>query len=177
MKHRLASEDDLPALREVMRAAIERSLPSVLSADQVTASHAIMGLDSQLVRDHTYFAIDDGSRIAGCGGWSRRATLYGGDHSQELREPRFLDPKSEPARVRAMYTSPDYQRRGIGRRILQLCEQAAAAEGYRQLELVATLSGESLYRAYGFEEVERLSTEVDGVSVPLLRMRMDLGFR
>ena len=171
LKHRLALEEDLPRLREVMRASIEGALPSFLSSQQVAASHAIMGLDSQLVRDRTYFVIEDGDHIAGCGGWSRRATLYGGDHSFDTREPRRLDPANEAARVRAMYTSPAYLRRGVGRSILMLCEQAALAEGFSRLELMATLSGEPLYRTYGFIEVERTAADIDGVSVPLIRMR------
>src|SRR5207244_1050064 len=98
-----------------------------LRDDQVEASFAIMGLDTQLIDDGTYFAIDDGARIAGCGGWSRRATLFGGNHTAG-RSDALLDPAREPARVRAMYTHPDYARRGIGRAILAACESAAQAE-------------------------------------------------
>ena len=170
LQHRLAVDNDLLRLEEVMRASMACVLPQFLSREQVAASQAIMGLDSQLVRDRTYFVIEDGDRIAGCGGWSRRATLYGGDHSVALREPRLLQPATEAARVRAMYTSPAFLRRGVGRLILALCEQAALAEGYARLELMATLPGEPLYRAYGFLELERTAADVNGVSVPLVRM-------
>ena len=99
--------------------------------------------------------------VAGCGGWSRRATLYGGDHSLDLREPRLLDSASEPARVRAMYTHPAFIRRGVGRMILEAAEEAARLEGFRQAELMATMAGEPLYLACGYEQVERISALVD----------------
>lgn len=153
-----------------MRLAIEELQRGFLSADEIAASHAIMGLDSQLVRDGTYYILEAGGVIAGCGGWSRRATLYGGDHSLALREPRLLDPDTEAARVRAMYTHPSFTRRGVGRAILQMSEDAAAGEGFSQVELMATRAGEPLYRACGYEELERTSATIDGVAVPLIRM-------
>lgn len=175
---RLATPDDLPALRTVMAAAIDRLQAGFLAPAQVVASRAVMGLDSQLVADGSYFVVEDAGAIAGCGGWSRRATLYGGDHSTALREPRLLDPATDAARVRAMYTHPDFTRRGVGRRILALCEQAAAAAGFARTELMATLAGEPLYRASGYVEIERIeSAPVDGVTVPLVRMGKLLGER
>jgi GNAT superfamily N-acetyltransferase len=129
-----------------------------------------MGIDTQLIEDGTYFVIEttDGD-VAGCGGWSRRATLYGNDHSPG-RDAKLLDPGVDAARVRAMYTSPAYARRGVGRLVLQLCEAAAAAEGFTRLELVGTLAGEPLYAAYGFVPLERLDASVTDVSVPCVRM-------
>ncbi|HEX2593758.1 MAG TPA: GNAT family N-acetyltransferase, partial [Rhizomicrobium sp.] len=112
--HRLAKLDDVPVLKPLMDAAIAELLKPVLSPAQVQASFSVMGLDTQLIKDGTYFVIEEDGRIAGCGGWSRRATLFGGDHSAG-REARMLDPSSEAARVRAMYTHPDFTRRGIGR--------------------------------------------------------------
>jgi GNAT superfamily N-acetyltransferase len=130
-----------------------------------------MGLDTQLVADRTYFLIEDNGHLAGCGGWSRRATLYGGDHSTALRKPNLLDPARDAARVRAMYTHPDFARRGVGRLILRLCETAAAAEGFRRVQLMATLSGEPLYRACGYGQIERTqAAPVNGVVVPLVLM-------
>lgn len=167
---RLASEADLPKLRRVMGAAISELQRAFLSADQIAASHEVMGLDTQLVADRTYFVVEDGSRIAGCGGWSRRATLYGGDHSAALREPRLLDAATEAARVRAMYTHPAFARRGVGRLILGRCEAAARAEGFAHSELMATLAGEPLYLACGYAVIEKMTTTVDGVAVPLVRM-------
>ena len=172
--HRLATVADLPALGKLMDRAIATLQSDFLSPEQVEASRAIMGIDSQLVQDGTYFIVEHGDRIAGCGGWSRRATLYGGDHSKELREPRLLDPASEPARVRAMYTDPDFARQGVGRLILRLCEQAAAADGYAAIQLMATMSGEPLYRAAGYIPIDPAADVIDGVTVPLLKMGKSL---
>jgi len=169
LRLRLAESSDLPLLREVMSLAIEQ-LQSALGPEQVRASHAIMGLDTQLVCDGTYFVAQAGEEIAGCGGWSRRATLFGGDHSHKLREPRLVDPATEPARVRAMYTHPRFVRCGVGRLILAASEAAAKHEGFLRAELMSTLSGERLYRSCGYVELERLAADVRGVDVPLIRM-------
>ena len=153
-----------------MDAAIRELLKPVLTAAQVEASFAVMGLDTQLIRDGTYFVIETEGRIAGCGGWSRRATLFGGDHSAG-REARQLDPKTEAARVRAMYTHPDFTRRGIGRLVLELCEAAAAREGFARVELAATMAGLPLYRACGYSDIEPFESDTpSGVKVPLVRM-------
>jgi len=157
-----------------MRLAIDELQAGFLSPQEILASHAVMGLDTQLVRDGTYFVVEAGGEMAGCGGWSRRATLYGGDHSLELREPRLLDPDSDAARVRAMYTHPAFKRRGVGRLILDESERAAAAEGFRRVELMATLAGEPLYRACGYREIERTAADVGGIKVPLILMGKDL---
>ena len=167
---RPATEADLPEIAALIALAIDRLLPAFLDAAEVAASGAVMGLDTQLVADRSYYIVHDGATLAGCGGWSRRATLYGGDHSAPLRDGRLLDPATEPARVRAMYTHPDFTRRGIGRLILSHCEDAAAAAGFRRVELMATLSGEPLYRASGYAAIERVSDDVGGVAVPLVRM-------
>ena len=168
---RLATEDDLPQLKALMALSIEALQRGFLDNAQIAASRAVMGLDTQLVVDRTYFRVEDDGVLAGCGGWSRRATLYGGDHSTALRDAALLDPALDAARVRAMYTHPDFARRGVGRLILNLCEAAAAAEGFRRVQLMATLSGEPLYRACGYEEIERThAPPLDGVEVPLVLM-------
>ena len=118
--HRLATRADLPALTALMAAAIGELQRGFLSEDQIAASRAIMGLDTQLIDDGTYFVVLEGAAVAGCGGWSRRATLYGGDHSPG-RDAALLDPATDAARVRAMYTAPAFARRGVGRLILTLC--------------------------------------------------------
>jgi len=160
---------DVPALTELMAAAIAELQRGFLDEEQIAASRAIMGIDTQLIEDGTYFVVECDGAIAGCGGWSRRATLYGGDHFAD-RSARMLDPAAEPARVRAMYTHPSYTRRGVGRLILSLCEAAAAAEGFTRLELMSTLAGEPLYTAYGFREVERLADTSGSAPVPIVRM-------
>jgi GNAT superfamily N-acetyltransferase len=157
-----------------MRLAISELQQGLLSAEEIAASHAIMGLDTQLILDGTYYAVETEGRIVGCGGWSRRATLYGGDHSSELREPRLLDPSHEAARVRAMYTHPSFTRRGVGKLILETSEKAATAEGFRRVELMSTLAGAPLYRACGYGEIEPAPADVEGVTIPLLRMGKQL---
>jgi GNAT superfamily N-acetyltransferase len=174
MTHRLATMDDIPALTALMNAAIRELLPQFLGPEEVEASFAVMGLDSQLIEDGTYFVIERDGVIAGCGGWSRRATLFGGNHSAG-RDARLLDPATEAARVRAMYTHPAHVRRGVGRHVLALCEEAARAEGFRRAELGATMGGKPLYEAAGYQPLELLQVETPaGTSVPILRMTKQL---
>lgn len=172
---RLAQPEDLPALRELMRRAIEELQHGFLSPEQVVASHKVMGLDTQLIKDQTYFLVEEGGVIAGCGGWSFRATLYGGDDSVVAREPAPLDPARDAAKVRAMYTNPDFTRRGIGRLVLGLCEDAARKAGFSRVELMGTMAGVPLYRACGYIPVEAIESKpINGVRVPLLRMEKTL---
>ena len=171
--HRLAVEADLLALRELMDAAIAEHLKAFLDPAQVELSKSIMGLDTQLVADRTYFIVEEAAsgRLAGCGGWSRRATLYGGDHSTSQRDAALLDMAKDAARIRAMYTHPDFKRRGVGRLILEICENAARQAGFRSVELMATMSGEPLYKACGYQEIQRITAASrDGVDVPGVRM-------
>lgn len=168
---RPATEGDIPAVRALMERAIGELQRGFLTPAEIAASRAVMGLDTQLIADRTYFLAGVGGALAGCGGWSRRATLYGGDHSSALRDARMLDPAREPARIRAMFTDPAFARRGVGRAILIACEEAATAAGFGAAEMMATLAGEPLYRACGYEAVERTAAApVDGVAVPLVRM-------
>lgn len=174
LTHRLATIDDLAPLRALMALAIDRNQSAFLDPAQIVASRAVMGLDTQLVTDGTYFVVDEEGMAVGCGGWSYRATTYGGDHSAGLRDAALLDPAKDSARVRAMYTHPDFTRRGIGRLILTLCESAAREAGFSSAVLMATLAGEPLYRAAGFSEVERHTDTVDGIDVPLILMKKTL---
>jgi GNAT superfamily N-acetyltransferase len=169
LTHRLALREDVPALTRLMEAAIAELLKPYLDEAQIAASRLIMGLDTQLIEDGTYFVIEEEGRLAGCGGWSRRATLYGGDATAG-RNAALLDPAKDAARVRAMYTHPDFTRRGVGRLILKLCEDAARAEGFTRAELMATMAGEPLYRACGYVEIERVEERPGGVPVPLVLM-------
>jgi GNAT superfamily N-acetyltransferase len=171
LTHRIAVEADLPALKALMGRSIGELQRGFLSEAEIAASFGIMGLDTQLVADRTYFLVEAGGQLAGCGGWSRRATLYGGDHTTAVRDPALLDPAKDAARVRAMYTDPAFTRRGVGRLILSLCEAAASAEGFTRVQLMATLAGIPLYRACGYAEIERTSGgPVNGVAVPLVLM-------
>ena len=167
---RLATQDDVGVLVPLIDAAIDDLQRGFLNDAQIRSSHAIMGIDQQLIHDGTYFVVELDGMIVGCGGWSRRATLYGGDHSPR-RDAAYLNPAKDAAKVRAMYTRPGYTRRGIGRLVLTLCEQAAAAAGFTTLELMSTLAGLPLYEAAGFTAVETVEDETGGVAVPLVKMR------
>ena len=169
LTHRLARRDDLDALRAVMDAAIAELQKPFLNDEQIESSRTIMGLDTQLIDDGTFFIVEADGELAGCGGWSRRATLYGSDQTPG-RSAAFLDPAKDAARTRAMYTHPRHTRKGVGRLILELCEEQARTEGFTRMELMATLAGEPLYRACGYEPIEYLSDDRGGVAVPLLRM-------
>lgn len=176
LTHRIAMLDDIPALRIVMIRAIEQLQDGFLTPEQIAASHRVMGLDSQLVRDGTYFVVECGDRIAGCGGWSFRATLFGGDDSIVAREPARLDPARDAAKVRAMYTDPAFVRRGVGTLILQLCETAARDAGFSRVELMGTAAGIPLYERQGYQACAPIElAQIDGVDVPLLRMEKLLG--
>ena len=173
LTHRLAHRDDLDAIRVLMDAAISELQKPFLDEQQIASSRTIMGLDTQLIDDGTYFIVEDNGELAGCGGWSRRATLYGGDQTPG-RNATLLDPAQDAARIRAMYTHPQHTRKGVGRLILSLCEKAARSEGFKRVELMSTMAGESLYRACGYEPCERHLDDSGGVAVPLLRMSKEL---
>lgn len=174
LTHRPATREDLPSLEPMVTRAIDELQRGYLDPSQIAASHAIMGLDTQLVDDGTYYIVEMDGALAGCGGWSRRATLFGGDHSAG-RDAHFLDPAVDAARVRAMYTHPDFTRRGVGRLILTLCETAAASARFTRLQLHATLAGLPLYRAYGFEPLEEMTIDSEGVPIPCVHMIKILG--
>lgn len=170
LRLRLARPDDMPLLSVLMDRAIGELLQDFLPPEGVKASYEIMGLDTQLIADGTYFVVEDGGEIAGCGGWSRRATLFGGDHSAG-RDAALLDPTKDAARVRAMYTHPDHTRKGVGRMVLDACEDAARAEGFASVEMAATMGGVPLYRACGYHDIEPFEAVTStGYRVPLIRM-------
>jgi len=163
---RLALPSDAERISELMRASVLDLFPHFYD-EQQTASAAvhIAHLDMTLIEDGTYFVHEAGGEIVACGGWSRRDKLYTGSGDAD-GDARLLDPRTEPARVRAMFVRADWTRRGLGRAILEACERAARAEGFQTLALMATLPGEPLYRAFGFREAGRsMLTMPDGVMV------------
>lgn len=161
---------DMEDLTALMKASISTLQSAFLSVEQVTASFEVMGLDTKLIEDKTYYVILHEKTIVGCGGWSRRATLFGGNQTKG-RDDALLDPKKEAARIRAMYTHPDWTRKGIGRMILGLCEDAARRRGFSRVELAATLSGLPLYRAAGYEPIEFFTAKTSkNIDIPLVRM-------
>lgn len=168
-----ATRDDVPAIEALMGASMAALLPKFLDEKQVLHSSASMGVDTQLIEDGTYFLVYVGDVLAGCGGWSRRRTLYGGNNTVG-RDDSLADPQCEPAKIRAMYTHPDYVRRGIGRFLLAAGENAARAEGFKAIEMGSTAPGRPLYEACGYHFVEDLSQPAeDGTIVPILRMRKE----
>lgn len=167
--HRVATEADIPALVALMDRSISGPLAAFLAPEQIAASRRLMGLDSQIIVDRTYFIVERDGQMAGCGGWSGRITTYGGDHTPG-RIPAPLTPGVDAARVRAMYTAPEFVRQGVGKLILSLCENAARGAGYDRVELVATMGGEPLYLAAGYSEIERFEDDRGGAPVPLVRM-------
>jgi len=134
----------------------------------------VFGVDTDLIEDGTYFVAEDAGAMVGCGGWSKRKTLFGGDQYSS-RDAGYLDPASEPAKIRAFFIHPDHARKGIARAILSRCEDEARAQGFRALELMATLPGIEFYKFCGFVPAGTFDLDlVDGVKLELMPMRKEL---
>jgi GNAT superfamily N-acetyltransferase len=178
---RLANTGDVPAL-ETLIAASARALqaPFYTPAQIDAALGPVFAVDGQLIADRTYYVAEfDGSVIA-CGGWSKRATLFGraSDTPHVGNAVEWLDPRVDAARIRAFFVHPSWARRGIGTALLHACQDAATAAGFADLELVATLSGVPLYEACAFSQVERSNIPLaNGLSMPVVRMRKPIGHR
>jgi GNAT superfamily N-acetyltransferase len=147
-------------------------------AQTESAIRHVFGPDSRLIADGTYFVAESDGDLVGCGGWSRRRTLYGGDQTKTAEEEPLLDPATEAARIRAFFVHPAFARRGIGSGILRACMDAARAAGFRRMELAATLPGVPLYEAFGFQARERLEVPMpDGPGLPIIRMERGIDER
>jgi GNAT superfamily N-acetyltransferase len=168
---RVATLADEAAVDALMKESAAVLFPRFYDERQAeSAVRHVAQVDRMLLSDGTYFALESGSELVACGGWSRRDRLYTGSGDSE-DDARLLDPSSEPARVRAMFVRADWTRRGLGRRILEECEAAARREGFRQLALLATMPGVPLYLAYGFRPLEELEVAMpDGVTIPCVSM-------
>ena len=179
---RLATEEDVPALHALIEASVRGLQAGDYTQAQIDgALGTVLGLDTQLIRDGTYFVAElsaesagvHGDRqkiLAGCGGWSSRKTLFGADRGPG-REPELLDPAADAAKVRAIFVHPDYARRGLGSLILEHVEAAAWAAGFRRYEMGSTLTGFPLYRIKGYVEVERIAVPLwNGEAVQVVRM-------
>jgi GNAT superfamily N-acetyltransferase len=175
LKLRKAIIADIPALN----ALIARSARGLSSGDyraqQIEgALRGAFGVDTQLLTDETYFVVEDAGQIVGCGGWSFRSTLFGGD-AREGRDSSVLDPKSQPAKIRAFFVDPGHARRGIGSLLLDHCESQARAYGYAETELMATLPGARLYAARGYVASPLVHFDVgSGESIEFIPMRKAL---
>ena len=172
--HRIAQQIDTEVIRQLMQASIAENMKAFLSVSEIEAAKETMGVDKTLIADGTYFlieAIHNGKAVlVGCGGWGKRKTLYGGDHTVG-RDDSLSDPDTEAARIRAMYTHPDWTRRGIGTLLLELGEDAASKAGFKTIELGSTVPGEPLYLARGYVEVERrVETAANGSENTVIKM-------
>jgi GNAT superfamily N-acetyltransferase len=175
MRIRLATAEDLPALKALIPLSARALSRGYYSEEQTEgAIRYVFGPDSRLIADGTYFAAEEDGELAGCGGWSRRRTLFGGDQMKSAEDP-LLDPATEAARIRAFFVHPAFARRGVGSAILGACMDAARAAGFRRMELASTLPGVPLYEAFGFEKREPIDVPLpDGVVLPVIRMELAL---
>lgn len=174
---RAATMPDVDAIADLIpRATRELSKGFYTPAQIERAVGHVYGVDRQLIADGTYFVAEVDHRIAGCGGWSKRKTMFGGDGTGfKDKTDSLLDPKMDAARIRAFFVHPDFARRGIGRAILKTCERAAHQAGFNKLELVATLPGEPLYVACGYQRLVPLDIPIpDGSFLPAIKMGKEL---
>ena len=172
---RLARMDDVPALEELIPLSVRTLQAAHYSSAQMEAALGpVFGVDGQLIADGTYFVAEHDGQVIGCGGWSKRRAVFGGDRARQGAD-ELIDPAREPARIRAFFVHPDWARRGIGRAILSACESAIVAAKFPDAELVATLAGEPLYTAFAYEAVERYEVPLaGGLRLPVVRMRKRL---
>ncbi len=172
---RAAVPSDVEDLRRLIRESVLGLGGADYSPGQLeSALTHLFGVDTRLIADGTYYAVEAAGGPVACGGWSRRRTLFGGDQYADRSDDR-LDPGTEAARIRAFFVHPDWARRGVARRLLRECERAAGADGFGRLELMATLTGIPFYEREGFVLLERQELELpDATRFPLARMARDL---
>ncbi len=172
---RLATSADVPALDALIESSVRILQANDYTPKQIEgALGTVLGLDTQLIADQTYFVaeIADSSAktIVACGGWSKRKTLFGSDHAA-VREPEFLDPATDGAKIRAIFVHPDWARRGLGTLLLETCENAARAAGFTRFEMGSTLTGVPLYKLRGYRVIEPIAVPLrNGESLPVIRM-------
>ena len=149
-----AKQEDIPLLQKLIEESVRRLSIDYYSPRQIeSALTYVFGIDTQLIADETYYVVRSDNEIAGCGGWSKRNTLFGGDQTKGLEDP-LLDPEKDPARIRAFFVHPNWARKGVGTELLTFCEKAAASNGFTSLQLAGTLPGIPFYLRLGFKEVE-----------------------
>lgn len=173
---KVAQEKHIPALEALIPLSVRALQSAYYSSSQMEAALGpVFGVDRQLIRDGTYYVVEQEGEIVGCGGWSKRKSLYGGDQHRHAPDPE-LDPVRDAARVRAFFVHPAWARRGIGRSIMEICEREIAAAGFRRIDIVATLAGEPLYAAFGYAVVERYAIPLkDELDLPVVRMTRNIG--
>ena len=163
---------EIPELQNLIAESVRGLSTGYYTPSQIeSAIKYVFGVDTQLVTDGTYYTVRVDSRLAGCGGWSKRNTLYGGDQHKEQEDP-LLNPLYDDAKIRAFFVHPDYARKGIGTMLINFCEAEAAKAGFTGFELGATLPGVPLYRAMGYEFDENTNAHLpDGKVLPIVKMR------
>ncbi len=168
---RIARDEDAPALERLIEMTVRESLSRCYSAAQLAvALGPVFGLDRQLIQDGTYFVAENAGEIIACGGWSKRLAVYGGDRERVSTDAE-LNPQTDAARVRAFFVHPSWERRGIGRALLEVSEAAIRAAGFKRVELVATLAGEALYARHGYAVAERYDAPMPGgLAIGVVRM-------
>jgi GNAT superfamily N-acetyltransferase len=181
LSSRLAQQEDIPAIVTLMKFSIAENMKAFLNAKEIVAAQETMGVDQSLITDQTYFLIEtvDAGRtvLVGCGGWGKRKTLYGGDHTVG-RDDSFSEPSVDAARIRAMYTHPGWIRKGVGTLLLELGEQAARDAGFKTIELGSTAAGEPFYLAHDYMEVSReILVGENGADNLVIKMIKDLKMR
>ena len=172
---RVSTMEEVPQLNQLITQSA-RELSKGFYSDEETeaAIEHVFGVDTALVKDGSYFTAEIDGKLAGCGGWSRRRTLYGGDQ-RPMGGAEFLDPQQDAARIRAFFIAPDAARRGVGTAIFNACKAAARAQGFTALELMATLPGVPFYKVLGFQKLEDVAdTLPNGVTIRFERMRLEL---
>ena len=175
-KPRLATERDIPAIQSLLESSARMLQSDVYTAAQIeSAIGPVYAVDRQLIKDETYYVVEYQSQLVGCGGWSRRKTLYGADQGEESTA-QFLDPTQHAAKVRAFFVHPHWARKGIGAAILQICESQIQVRGFLSAEMVATLSGVPLYTAFGYSPVEQFTIPLPtDLELAVVLMRKSLG--
>jgi GNAT superfamily N-acetyltransferase len=169
---RLARQEDIAALASLILESARTLQANYYTSEQIEgALGTVFGVDSQLIQDETYFIAENRHQIIGCGGWSKRKTLYGGDQGKKVEEDQLLDPNFDSAKIRAFFVHPEWARRGIGSQIMEQCETAALEAGFKTIEIIATLAGEPLYRRFGYNVSQRFEISLPNKSVlPVVRM-------
>ncbi|MEO6981006.1 MAG: GNAT family N-acetyltransferase [Mucilaginibacter sp.] len=169
---RLATQRDIPQLNELIALSVRGLSTGYYTPNQIeSAIKYIFGIDTQLIIDSTYYIAEKDGVLVGCGGWSKRNALYGGDQHKEIEDP-LLNPATDAARIRAFFVHPDYARQGIGRLIMNVCENAAKSNGFTTFELGATLPGVPLYEVMGYQAIERIDAPLaNGEVLGIVKMK------
>jgi N-acetylglutamate synthase-like GNAT family acetyltransferase len=169
---RKANIADIPTIEKLIDASVRGLQAQDYTAEQIDAAlRTVFTVDTQLVEDGTYFVIEQDGEMIGCGGWSQRKTLCGGDH-HAVRDNVLMDPSQDAAKIRAIFVAPQWARRGIGSILLKAAEDAAVAAGFRRLEMGATLTGVPVYLRRGYRKVEAMTVPLEkGVTLPVVRMQ------